>query len=112
MPSWPHWRASDWIDKRGPVVPCPLLRTKKDMQNFSLVYQAFLDRLEKLFIWIASLLVVVLLGNETLGIVYDLFGRSIPWTTELSVCVFAWVVFLGAGILTRRGGLLSLEIMV
>ena len=82
------------------------------MQNFSLAYQAFLDRLEKLVIWITSLLVVVLLGNETLGMVYDLFGRSIPWTTELSVCVFAWVVFLGAGILTRRGGHISLEIIV
>jgi TRAP-type C4-dicarboxylate transport system permease small subunit len=82
------------------------------MQNFSLAYQAFLDRLEKLAIWITSLLVVVLLGNETLGMVYDLLGRSIPWTTELSVCVFAWVVFLGAGILTRRGGHISLEIIV
>lgn len=82
------------------------------MQNFSLAYQAFLDRIEKLVIWITSLLVVVLLGNETLGIVYDLFGRSIPWTTELSVCVFAWIVFLGAGILTRRGGHISLEIIV
>ena len=82
------------------------------MRNFSLAYQAFLDRLEKLVIWITSLLVVVLLGNETLGIVYDLFGHSIPWTTELSVCVFAWVVFLGAGILTRRGGHISLEIIV
>lgn len=82
------------------------------MQNFSLAYQAFLDRLEKLVIWITSLLVVVLLGNETLGMVYDLFGRSIPWTTELSVCLFAWIVFLGAGILTRRGGHISLEIIV
>ena len=82
------------------------------MQNFFLAYQAFLDRLEKLTIWIASLLVVVLLGNETLGIVCDLFGRSIPWITELSVCLFAWVVFLGAGILSRRGGHISLDIIV
>jgi len=82
------------------------------MQNFFLAYQAFLDRLEKLAIWVASLLVVVLLGNETLGIVSDLFGRSIPWITELSVCLFAWVVFLGAGILSRRGGHISLDIIV
>ena len=82
------------------------------MQNFFLAYQAFLDRLEKLAIWIASLLVVVLLGNETLGIVSDLLGHSIPWITELSVCLFAWVVFLGAGILSRRGGHISLDIIV
>lgn len=82
------------------------------MQSFFLAYQAFLDRLEKLTIWIASFLVVVLLGNETLGIVCDLLGRSIPWITELSVCLFAWVVFLGAGILSRRGGHISLDIIV
>jgi len=82
------------------------------MRNFFLAYQAFLDRLEKLTIWIASFLVVVLLGNETLGIVFDLFGRSIPWITELSVCLFAWIVFLGAGILSRRGGHISLDIIV
>ncbi len=82
------------------------------MENLFLAYQAFLDRLEKLAIWIASFLVVVLLGNETFGIVCDLLGHSIPWITELSVCLFAWVVFLGAGILSRRGGHISLDIVV
>lgn len=89
-----------------------LIYKDENMHNFFLAYQAFLDRLEKLAIWIASLLVVVILGNETLGIVYDLLGHSIPWTTELSVCLFAWVVFLGAGILSRRGGHISLDIIV
>jgi C4-dicarboxylate transporter, DctQ subunit len=82
------------------------------MHNFSLAYQAFLDRLEKAAIEVTSFLVAVLLGNETLGIVCDLFGHSIPWITELSVCLFAWVVFLGAGILSRRGGHISLDFLV
>jgi C4-dicarboxylate transporter, DctQ subunit len=82
------------------------------MRRFFYAYQAFLDRLEKAAIWATSFLLALLLGNETLGIGCDLFGHSIPWITEVSVCLFAWVVFLGAGILSRRGGHISLDVLV
>lgn len=82
------------------------------MRNFFLAYQAFLDRLENLAIWITCLLLVVLLGNETLGIVCDFIGKPIPWIIEVSVCLFAWVIFVGAGILSRRGGHISLDLIV
>ena len=81
------------------------------MRDFFYAYQAFLDRLEKGAIWTTSFLLALLLGNETLGIGCDLFGHSIPWITEVSVCLFAWVVFLGAGILSRRGGHISLDFL-
>jgi TRAP-type C4-dicarboxylate transport system permease small subunit len=82
------------------------------MRDFFYTYQAFLDRLEKGAIWTTSFLLALLLGNEALGIGCDLFGHSIPWITEVSVCLFAWVVFLGAGILSRRGGHISLDFLV
>jgi TRAP-type C4-dicarboxylate transport system permease small subunit len=82
------------------------------MRRFFYAYQAFLDRLEKAAIWATSFLLALLLGNETLGIGCDLLGHSIPWITEVSVCLFAWVVFLGAGILSRRGGHISLDVLV
>jgi TRAP-type C4-dicarboxylate transport system permease small subunit len=82
------------------------------MQNYFLAYQAFLDRIEKTGIWVTSFLLALLLGNEILGIVCDILGHSIPWITEVSVCLFAWVVFLGAGLLSRRGGHISLDFLV
>jgi len=83
------------------------------MKSFCERYQAFLDRLEKIAVWVTSFLLALLLGNETLGILFDIFGsQSIPWTTELSVCLFAWLVLLGSTILFRHGAHISLDFLV
>lgn len=81
------------------------------MRSFALAYQAFLDRLEGLTVWVAGALMIVLLANEAVGIAASLLGRSFPWAQELSILLFAWIVFLGAGVLTRWGGHIAIDII-
>ena len=75
-------------------------------------YQWFLDGLEKLTMALTCTVLAVLLANESLGIFTDLLGFSIPWITEVSVILFAWVIFLGAGVITRKGAHISLDFLV
>jgi TRAP-type C4-dicarboxylate transport system permease small subunit len=74
--------------------------------------QWFLDGLETLTMALTCAVLAVLLANESLGIFTDLLGFSIPWITEVSVILFAWVIFLGAGVITRKGAHISLDFLV
>lgn len=75
------------------------------------LYQSVLDKLERIVVFATTVLLGLLLLNETVGIFSDFFGRPIPWISELSVLLFSWVVFLGAAILSRYGGHIALDII-
>jgi len=79
--------------------------------KFNVLYQTALNRIERVVVFIATVLLGLLLLNETIGIFSDLFGRPIPWISEVSVLLFTWVVFLGAAILSRYGGHIALDII-
>ena len=82
------------------------------MQKTIRLFQSFLDWLEKASMALACTILGVLLANESLGIFSDFLGYSIPWITEVSVILFAWVIFLGTGIVTRKGSHISLDFLV
>ncbi len=67
------------------------------------LYQSVLDKLERVVVFATTVLLGLLLLNETLGIASDFYGKPIPWISEVSVLLFSWVVFLGAAILARYG---------
>jgi len=75
-------------------------------------YHRFLDRLENFTMATTCAILSMLFANESLGIVTDLLGFSIPWITEVSVLLFAWVIFIGAGVITRKGAHISLDFLV
>ncbi|MBI5580320.1 MAG: TRAP transporter small permease [Deltaproteobacteria bacterium] len=75
-------------------------------------FQSFLDGLEKFTMAVTCTVLAILLANESLGILADVMGYSIPWITEVSVILFAWVIFLGAGVITRKCGHISLDFLV
>jgi C4-dicarboxylate transporter, DctQ subunit len=82
------------------------------MKNIISLYQALLDKIERFTVFMVTILLAVLLSNEAMGLLFDFFGHSITWTTEASVLLFSWVVFLGAGILSRYGGHIALDLLV
>jgi TRAP-type C4-dicarboxylate transport system permease small subunit len=75
-------------------------------------YQTLLLWIEKFTVPVTSLLLALLLGNETLGILSDWIGFSIPWITEVSVILFSWVIFIGAGVITRTNSHISLDVLI
>ena len=80
--------------------------------QFLIYYQTFLDWLEKTSYFIAMTLLALLFINTTGGILVNIFiGNSLVWAEEISILLFAWVCFLGAGIISRRGGHIGVEML-
>lgn len=79
--------------------------------KFRRAYQIGLNGIERVAVFVVTCLMGLLLLNETLGIASNLLGYPIPWTSEVSVLLFAWVVFLGAAIIARHGGHIALDII-
>lgn len=79
--------------------------------KFNVLYQAALNRIERVILFVATALLGLLLLNETFGILIDFFGYPIPWISEVSVLLFVWVVFLGTAILARYGGHVALDLI-
>jgi TRAP-type C4-dicarboxylate transport system permease small subunit len=82
------------------------------MKKIGKAYQTLLLWIEKFTIPITSLILALLLCNETLGILSDWMGYSIPWITEVSVILFSWVIFIGAGVITRTNSHISLDVLI
>ena len=82
------------------------------MKSIGQVYQSLLLRIEKFTLLATTLILGILLCNESLGILSDWMGFSIPWITEVSVILFAWVIFVGAGVITRTNSHISLDVLI
>jgi TRAP-type C4-dicarboxylate transport system permease small subunit len=76
-----------------------------------IAYQKLLHGIELIAVFIVTAVVGCLLFNETFGLVSDYLGYPIAWISEVSVFLFAWLVFLGAAILARHGGHIALDIV-
>ncbi len=75
-------------------------------------YQWFLDKLEILTYAAAMGLMALLFLNTANGIVVQqITGNSLIWVEEVNNLLFAWVVFLGAGVIARIGGHIGVDMI-
>lgn len=83
------------------------------MESFFICYQRFLDILEKTTFFIACTLLSLLLCNELMGIFFDtVVGQSVVWVPDMSVLLFAWIIFLGGGVIARHGGHIGVDFLM
>ncbi|MEP3332346.1 TRAP transporter small permease [Sedimentitalea sp.] len=76
------------------------------------LYQTFLTHLERVTLAFAMMLAAVLLLVNAGGIIVEqLMGSSLVWVEEISVLLFAWLVFSGAGAIARRNGHIGVDIL-
>ncbi|WP_417681231.1 TRAP transporter small permease [Roseibium sp.] len=81
------------------------------MKRVAELYQLFLDYLERGTLLVAMILVAALFLINAAGILTEqATGSSLVWVEEVSNLLFAWVVFLGAGAIARRGGHIGVDI--
>lgn len=82
------------------------------MNKFLIGYQIFLDGLEKAAMAVAMTLTGLLFLNTATGIIVDqVVGNSLVWVEEVNNLLFAWAVFIGAGVIARRGGHIGVELL-
>ncbi|TDK50680.1 TRAP transporter small permease [Antarcticimicrobium luteum] len=82
------------------------------MNKLLIAYQAFLDLLEKASMAVAMILTGLLFVNTATGIIVDqVVGNSLIWIEEVNNLLFAWAIFIGAGIIARRGGHIGVEMI-
>lgn len=82
------------------------------MRRFAEVYQKFLDQLEKVTFALAMVLTAGLFLVTSTGIITEqATGNSLVWVEEVNNLLFAWIIFLGAGAITRRGGHIGVDLI-
>lgn len=82
------------------------------MKRLAEIYQRLLDYLEMATFAVAMTLLGVLFLVNAAGIVTEqITGSSLVWVEEVSVLLAAWVVFLGAGVIARRGGHIGVDML-
>ena len=82
------------------------------MKNFISRYHIFLDWLEKAAMILAMFLAALMFFNTASGIIVDqVLGNSLVWIEEVNVLLFAWVVFIGAGVVARHGGHIGVDLI-
>ena len=82
------------------------------MNKFLIGYQTFLDWLERGSMAIAMTLTGLLFLNTATGIIVDqVVGNSLIWVEEVNNLLFAWAVFVGAGVIARHGGHIGVELV-
>ncbi|WP_243612488.1 TRAP transporter small permease [Shimia aestuarii] len=75
-------------------------------------YQTFLDWLEKAAMALAMMLTALLFLNTANGIIVDqVVGNSLVWIEEVNNLLFAWAVFVGAGVVARHGGHIGVDMV-
>ncbi len=82
------------------------------MEKYISRYQIFLDWLEKAAMTLAMFLAALMFLNTASGIIVDqVIGNSLVWIEEVNILLFAWVVFIGAGVVTRYGGHIGVDLI-
>lgn len=75
-------------------------------------YQVFLDWCEKPVMFVTmALMTGLLMTNSANIIVEQVTGNSIVWVEEIDNLIFTWMVFLGAGVISRHGMHIGVEIV-
>lgn len=64
----------------------------------------FRRRYEKALEWVVLLLMVVLAGEVTLGIVFRTMGESLVWYDEVASVLLAWLTFYGSALASVKRG--------
>jgi TRAP-type C4-dicarboxylate transport system permease small subunit len=74
--------------------------------------QLAFDYVEKAAYGVAMLLMAALFLNTANGILVKQFtGSSLVWVEEINNLLFAWTVFIGAGVIARIGGHIGVDIV-
>ncbi len=74
-------------------------------------FQRALDHVERAAYAAAMLLMAALFLNTANGIVVkQITGSSLVWVEEINNLLFAWTVFIGAGVIARAGGHIGVDI--
>lgn len=82
------------------------------MSKFIFGYQTFLDWLEKAVMALAMIMAALMFLNTSTGIIVDqVVGNSLVWVEEVNNLLFAWVVFVGAGVVARHGGHIGVDLI-
>ncbi|MEZ5714181.1 MAG: TRAP transporter small permease [Paracoccaceae bacterium] len=82
------------------------------MQRLINGYQSVLDLLEKVCMGVAVILAGLLFLNTANGIVVDqVVGNSLVWIEEVNNLIFAWMIFIGAGVIARQGGHIGVQLV-
>ncbi|WP_116134236.1 TRAP transporter small permease [Tropicimonas sp. IMCC34043] len=80
------------------------------MRETLIWYQTFLDWLERAGFLVAMVLLALLFLNTATGIIVDqVVGNSLVWVEEINNLLFAWTIFVGAGVVARRGGHIGVD---
>ncbi|WP_180901644.1 TRAP transporter small permease [Martelella soudanensis] len=80
------------------------------MKKLLVGYQVLMDGLEKLCMAIAITLAGLLFLSTAYEIIVNqLVGNSPVWSEEISNLFFAWLTFVGAGVIARHGGHIGVE---
>jgi TRAP-type C4-dicarboxylate transport system permease small subunit len=61
--------------------------------------------------WVASALLLGMVGLIFLGGVMRTLGEPINWSSDAATCLFAWACFLCADIAWRRNALMSIDLV-
>jgi TRAP-type C4-dicarboxylate transport system permease small subunit len=82
------------------------------MGALCLKYQQFADIVEKICVWFAAAILMALLGVHAYSITADLvLPWPAPWLEEISALLFSWTTFIAAGVIVRRSGHVSVDIL-
>jgi len=111
---------SDPLAERGQEPPArepaddPPPRPVSDFRGGARVlagFQRLLDHVETAAYAVAMLLMAALFLNTANGIiVQQITGSSLVWVEEINNLLFAWTVFVGAGVIARIGGHIGVDI--
>ena len=71
------------------------------------IYAAFC----KLELWTAALLLLSITSLVFLSAIARTAGRPLNWATDISLLLFAWMVFLGGDIVVRETNLISVDLL-
>lgn len=72
------------------------------------VYNAFC----KAELWLAACMLMAIAALVFLSAIARTVGSPINWATDISLLLFAWLVFLGGDIVIREGHLISVDMFL
>lgn len=85
--------------------------SRKDIVPFVIV-KAISDKLEKITLYLCSLLVLVMFVVVLLQIFSRVLGHSLAWTEELSRFLLIWIGLPAASVALKHGGHAGMEFIV
>lgn len=69
----------------------------------------FICKLEEIFVVFALIAVAALIFISAIA---RSIGKPLNWTTDISLILFAWIIFLGADVALRHGELVNVDMVI